>query len=82
MPVRKGKGTHFGMNRVAGFIRKGSKNYTQDRYALKFDIKGFFMPINKAILYTKIEALFTEKYVSADKSYIYTCIKRYSLTSQ
>ena len=43
MPVRKGKGTHFGMNRVAGFIRKGSKNYTQDHYALKLDIKGFYI---------------------------------------
>ena len=63
----KGKGTHFGMNRVAGFIHKCSKNYTQDSYVLKLDIKGFFMHINKAILPTKIEALFEAKYNGVDK---------------
>ncbi|MFT4849949.1 MAG: RNA-directed DNA polymerase [Sediminicola sp.] len=63
---RKAKGTHFGINRVDGFIRKCSKNYTQDCYVLKLDIKGFFMHINKAILYDKIETLFTAKYNGAD----------------
>jgi len=71
---RKGKGTHFGIGRVDGFIRKCSKNYTQDCYVLKLDIKGFFMHINKTILYTKIEALFTEKYNGADKElYLNLC---------
>jgi len=71
---RKGKGTHFGISRIDGFIRKCSKNYTQDCYVLKLDIKGFFMHINKAILYTKIEALFTEKYNGADKElYLNLC---------
>jgi RNA-directed DNA polymerase len=64
---RKAKGTHFGIGRVDGFIRKCSKNYTQDCYVLKLDIKGFFMHINKAILFTKIETLFTAKYNGADK---------------
>ena len=71
---RKGKGTHFGIKRVAGFIRKCSKNYTQDCYVLKLDIKGFFMHINKAILYAKIEALFVAKYNGADKQlYLNLC---------
>jgi hypothetical protein len=71
---RKAKGTHFGINRVDGFIRKCSKNYTQDCYVLKLDIKGFFMHINKAILYTKIETLFTAKYNGADKQlYLNLC---------
>ncbi|PKG43946.1 RNA-directed DNA polymerase [Psychroflexus sp. MES1-P1E] len=71
---RKGKGTHFGIARVDGFIRKCSKNYTQDCYVLKLDIKGFFMHINKAILYTKIKTLFTEKYKGADKElYLNLC---------
>jgi RNA-directed DNA polymerase len=64
---RKAKGTHFGINRVDSFIRKCSKNYAQDCYVLKLDIKGFFMHINKAILYTKIETLFKAKYNGADK---------------
>jgi len=63
---RKAKGTHFGIKRIDSFIRKCSKNYTQDCYVLKLDIKGFFMHINKAILYDKIETLFTAKYNGAD----------------
>jgi len=71
---RKAKGTHFGINRVDGFIRKCSKNYAQDCYVLKLDIKGFFMHINKAILYTKIATLFTAKYNGADKQlYLNLC---------
>jgi len=71
---RKAKGTHFGIKRVAGFIRKCSKNYTQDCYVLKLDIKGFFMHINKAILYAKIEALFVAKYNGVDKKlYLNLC---------
>ena len=71
---RKAKGTHFGIGRVDGFIRKCSKNYTQDCYVLKLDIKGFFMHINKTILYTKIETLFTSKYNGADKQlYLKLC---------
>jgi len=71
---RKSKGTHFGIGRVDGFIRKCSKNYTQDCYVLKLDIKGFFMHINKSILYTKIETLFISKYNGADKQlYLNLC---------
>ena len=71
---RKSKGTHFGIGRVDGFIRKCSKNYTQDCYVLKLDIKGFFMHINKTILYTKIETLFISKYNGADKQlYLNLC---------
>jgi RNA-directed DNA polymerase len=71
---RKAKGTHFGIKRIDSFIRKCSKNYTQDCYVLKLDIKGFFMHINKAILYDKIETLFTAKYNGADKKlYLNLC---------
>ena len=71
---RKAKGTHFGIDRVDGFIRKCSKNYTQNCYVLKLDIKGFFMHINKTILYAKIETLFISKYNGADKQlYLNLC---------
>lgn len=32
---RKGKGTHFGIDRVDGFIRKCSRNYQKDCYFLE-----------------------------------------------
>ena len=54
---RKGKGTQFGIQRVARFIRQCSLNYTQDCYVLKLDIQGFFMHINKAILFGELESL-------------------------
>jgi len=52
---RIGKGTSRGIQRVDHFIRSCSQNYTQDCYILKLDIKGYFMSIDKTILYQKIE---------------------------
>ena len=51
---RKGKGTHYGINRIDHFIRSCSQNYTMPCYILKLDIKGYFMSINKNILFEKI----------------------------
>jgi RNA-directed DNA polymerase len=42
---RINKGTHFGIKRVDTFIRKCSKNYTQDCYVLKLDIQGLAIKI-------------------------------------
>ena len=52
---RVGKGTHFGIQRVDKFIRQCSKNYSSDCYILKLDLQGFFMSINKSILFAKLE---------------------------
>jgi len=51
---RKGKGTHYGINRLDHFIRSCSHNYSEDCYILKLDIRGYFMAINKTLLYKKI----------------------------
>ena len=51
---RKGKGTLFGINRMEHFIRSCTDNYRYDAYALNIDISGFFMAINKGILYSII----------------------------
>lgn len=64
---RKGKGTQFGIQRVARFIRQCSLNYTQDCYVLKLDIQGFFMHINKAILFGELESLICRQYSQSDK---------------
>jgi hypothetical protein len=43
----KGRGTHYGINRLESFIRKESLNYTEKVYILKMDISGYFMNINR-----------------------------------
>jgi RNA-directed DNA polymerase len=67
---REGKGTHFGIQRVAKFIRRNSQNYTKDCYILKLDIQGFFMHIDKSILFGKLEKFIKEKYQQSDKALI------------
>jgi len=51
---RKGKGTSYGIKRVNGFIKACSKGWKQDCYVLKLDIQGYFMGINRSILYQLI----------------------------
>lgn len=59
---RKKKGTLYGIKRVDHFIRSCSKNYNQDCYILKLDIKSYFMSIDHLILFQKIkETLFRYK---------------------
>ena len=54
---RIGKGTSYGIKRVDHFIRSCSQNYTKDCYILKMDIKGYFMAMDRNILYQKIEKI-------------------------
>ena len=52
---RVGKGTSYGIKRVDHFIRSCSENYQKDCWILKLDIKGYFMAMDRNILYKKIE---------------------------
>jgi len=52
---RTGKGTSYGIKRLNHFIRSCSENNKQNCYILKLDIKGYFMGIDKNILYGKIK---------------------------
>ncbi|MBC8213354.1 MAG: group II intron reverse transcriptase domain-containing protein [Candidatus Marinimicrobia bacterium] len=52
---RIGKGTHYGIKRIDKFMRSCSQNYKKDAYVLKLDIKGYFMSINRGILFNKIK---------------------------
>lgn len=63
---RKGKGIHYGVKRADGFIRKCSLNYTRDCYILKIDVKGYFMSINKKILYQKVRDEVVRKAAECD----------------
>ncbi len=67
---RKQKGTHFGIKRVDRFMRRCSKNYTQDCYVLKLDIQGFFMHIDKQILFERLESFIQINYACNDKELV------------
>ncbi len=64
---RTGRGTHFAIARADRFIRRCSKNYTTDCYILKMDIQGFFMAIDKRILWAKLRNFINQYYHHADK---------------
>jgi len=59
---RIGKGTLFGIKRIESFIRSATDNYQKDAYILKLDIAGFFMNIDKNILFQTLESLIERKY--------------------
>jgi len=67
---RTTKGTHFGIRRLNDFIRECSNNYTTDCYILKLDIQGFFMHINKDLLFTGLQEFIHEKYNEPDKKLV------------
>jgi len=54
---RERKGTSGGIKRLDHFIRSCSQNYSHDCHILKIDIKGYFMSIDRSILYQKIEKI-------------------------
>ena len=67
---RINKGTHFGIQRVNRFIRQCSQNYKKDCYILKLDIKGFFMCVDKRILFEKLLVFINDKYKEQDRDLI------------
>jgi len=58
---RVGKGTHYGIKRLDGFIRSCSQNYQQDCHILKLDIQGYFMSINRDLLFDQVSTLLASK---------------------
>jgi retron-type reverse transcriptase len=67
---RVGKGTHFGIRRASHFIRRESLNSARQAWILKIDIRGYFMSINRNILYKKLSAFIDERYTAQDKELI------------
>lgn len=51
---RKGKGTLLAIDRFEHFHRAATNNETEEAYVLNIDISGYFMNINKGILYAII----------------------------
>lgn len=48
---RKGRGTGYGIGRTAHFLRAVTDNYTRRAWLLKLDISGYFMNIDRRLLY-------------------------------
>lgn len=57
---RKNRGTHYGIRRIKRFVSQCSRNYTQDCYIMKLDIEGYFMKMDREILYNKIMNMLKE----------------------
>lgn len=67
---RVNKGTHFGIRRAYGFIASCSNNYGTDCHILKLDIQGFFMRINREMLFQRLRNFINEKYHEPDKELV------------
>ena len=73
---RAGKGTQYGIKRVAEFIRECSNDYTEDCYILKMDIQSFFMSMDKPLLYKRLAAFLEEKYQGRDKTLLFELVRK------
>lgn len=63
---RKGKGTDYGINHIRGELERVTDNYTKEAWVLKCDLQGFFMSINRQLLYRIVEDLIRSKYHGSD----------------
>lgn len=66
---RKWKWTLFWIKRIEKFIKSCSENYTEDCYIMKLDIQGFFMSIDKDILWEKINKFLQPSPFSKGRAY-------------
>lgn len=51
---RPGKGTDYGIRRLAKNIRRASENYTKSAYVIKLDIQGYFMSLPRKALFERV----------------------------
>lgn len=63
---RVGKGTDYGIADVKKQIKRVSENYTKEAWVLKCDLQGFFMSINRSLLYSLLEKVIRAKYHGSD----------------
>lgn len=63
---RVGKGTDYGIADVKKEIKRVSDNYATEAWVLKCDLQGFFMSINRLLLYNLLEKVIREKYHGSD----------------
>ena len=51
----RGRGTHYGIDRLKRHIRSASRNYTVPCYCLQMDISGYFIHIQRSLLCAAVE---------------------------
>lgn len=54
---RKGKGTHFSLDRLTGFLREYNRKYGEKGYILKCDVRKYFNFIDHTVLKEKISRM-------------------------
>jgi RNA-directed DNA polymerase len=64
---RKGKGTLLGIRRLERAIRRSSVNYQKDCWILKLDIQGFFMSIDKKVLWHRLKQFIDAFYIGSNQ---------------
>ena len=52
---RKGRGTLYGVRTMQQQLERCTEGYTQEAYILKLDVRGYFMSINRQLLYEELE---------------------------
>jgi RNA-directed DNA polymerase len=67
---RTGKGTHYGIQRLYNFVSTCSNNYTTDCYILRLDVQGFFMHINRQLLYDRLKEFVLRNYKGSDQALV------------
>lgn len=73
---RKGKGTSYAINKVYNDIIKCTDNYTKDAWIYKFDLRGFFMSIDKRLLWSELKKVLDEEYNEWDKAWFMYVIEK------
>lgn len=63
---REGKGVDYGINSLREQIVRMTNNYTSEAWILKCDLKGFFMSIDRQMLYNMLERVIRERYHDDD----------------
>ncbi len=53
---RKGKGTHKGVERLRSFLRRATCSNTRPAWYLQLDVRGFFVAIDRQVLYQRLQA--------------------------
>ena len=66
---RVGKGTSFGIKRLQHMILSVSRNMTRPAYVIKLDITGYFMHINRKIMYDRVIWGLDEQFAKSPEGY-------------
>ena len=73
---RKGKGTGAAIKKVYNDIDICSEHYTKDAWIYKFDLQGFFMSIDKRLLWGKLKPVLEKEYTEWDKEWFMYVIEK------